>query len=231
MTIRIPLTTILYELFPEAKGEREGLLAAMRAYYTVRGVAPEVTLEGNEVVLKVDAERIIGREKLFREALNLCETGRFPEGRVKLLALVAEDPTHSEYHRMLGQVAAELGEPDTAIDHLIDALRWDPKNKHALTMMGNIWARDKQDMETALKYYEAVLAEDPKDHLAANNVAVQYLNVGQFAEAESWFQKALEIEPDYANAHHGLALVCQRTGDLRSAFYEATQAMVHDPER
>jgi tetratricopeptide (TPR) repeat protein len=231
MQIRIPFSTILYELFPEAQGDRKALLDAMRRYYTVRGVEPEVSVEGDDVLLRVDAERIMGREKLFRAAVDLCEKGRYPEGREKLLALAAKDPTHSEYHRMLGQVAAEMGEPDTAIDHLIDALRWDPKNKHALTMMGNIWARDKQDMETALKYYEAVLVLDPKDHLAANNVAVQYLNAANFDEAESWFQKALEIEPEYANAHHGLALVAQRKGDLRSAFFSATQAMVYDPDR
>jgi len=44
MTIRIPFSTILYDLFPEAKGERDALLAAMRAYYTVRGVVSGVLL-------------------------------------------------------------------------------------------------------------------------------------------------------------------------------------------
>ena len=154
MTIRIPFSTILYDLFPEAKGDQNALLAAMRSYYTVRGVAPEVVLEGDEVLSKVDAERIIGREKLFRDAVTLCEKGRFAEGREMLTKLVAEDPINSEYHRMLGQVCSELGEPDAAIDHLIDALRWDPKNTHALTMMGNIWARDKDDIDTALKFLE-----------------------------------------------------------------------------
>jgi tetratricopeptide (TPR) repeat protein len=231
MIIRIPFTPLLFDLFPDALGDRDALLHAMKAYYTVRGVSPEVSFEGSDILLRVDAEKIEGRERLFREAATFCDKGNFPEGRERLVKLVAEDPTNSEYHRMLGQVAAELGQPDVAIDHLIDALRWDPKNKHALTMMGNIWARDKKDMETALKYYEAVLTLDPKDHLAANNVAVQFLNAGRYDGAENWFQKALEIEPEYANAHHGLALACQRKGDLRSAFFEATQAMVYDPKR
>jgi len=67
-----------------------------------------------------------------------CEAGEFPKARTLLQDLVDRRPAHSEYHRLLGQVCAELGEPDAAIDHLIDALRWDPKNKHALTMMGNL---------------------------------------------------------------------------------------------
>lgn len=231
MQLRIHFSSILFDLFPDSKGNRAALLDAMRSYYTVRGVVPAVREEGHTIVLEIDVDQVVGREKLFREAVSLCERGKFQEGRVRLSKLVAEDPTHSEYHRMLGQIASELGDPNAAIDHLIDALRWDPENKHALTMMGNIWARDKQDMETALKYYEAVLALDPKDHLAANNVAVQYLNAANFDAAESWFQKALEIEPEYANAHHGLALVAQRKGDLRSAFFSGTQSMLFDPDR
>jgi len=203
----------------------------MRAYYTVRGVAPQVSAEGEDILLHVDTERIMGREKLFREAVNLCEKRLFAEGREKLNALVAEDPTHSEYHRMLGQVASELGEPDAAIDHLIDALRWDPTNKHALSMMGNIWARDKDDVDTAMRYYQAAMEADPKDHVAANNIAVQFMQRGDWATAGQWFNKASAIEPDYPNTQHGLAMVALQQGDLAAAFYAACIALRMNDKR
>jgi len=225
MTIRIPFSTILYDLFPGSKGDQKTLLDAMKVFYTVRGVAPEVSLDGDTILLKVDAERIEGRERMFRDAVSLCERGKFREGRERLTVLATEDPTNSEYHRMLGQVCSEMGDQDAAINHLIDALRWDPKNKYALTMMGNIWARDRNDMETALRYYEAALAVDPKDHLAANNIAVQFMQRGDWKVAEEWFDKAMSIEPDYPNTHHGLAMVSLQQGDPASAFFEATEAL------
>lgn len=145
-----------------------------------------------------------------------------------MLKAAEEDPTDSECHRLLGQVASELGDPDAAIDHLIDALRWDPRNKHALTMMGNIWARDKDDVDTAMRYYRTALEVDPKDHLAANNIAAQYMQRGEWKTAGEWFHRALDINPEYPNTYHGLGVVALQEGDLPSAFYAATQALVHN---
>lgn len=231
MQIRIPFSAILFDLFPDAKGDRAALLEAMRSYYTVRGVVPEVAEDGDTIVLKVDVEQVFGREKLFREAVGLCERGKFQEGRERLAKLVAEDPTHSEYHRMLGQIASELGDADAAIDHLIDALRWDPRNKHALTMMGNIWARDKEDVDTGMRYYQASLEVDPTDHLAANNIAVQFMQRGDWKTAGEWFEKARSIEPGYPNTHHGLGIVALQNGDVPQAFRSATEALRRNDKR
>jgi Tfp pilus assembly protein PilF len=231
MTIRILFTPLLFDLFPDAHNDREALVAAMRSFYTVRGVQPSVTWDGDDILLQVDAQRIVGRERMFREAVALCERRQFDEGRQRLVQLSAEDPTNSEYHRMLGQLAAEQGDPDAAIDHLIDALRWDPRNTYALTMMGNIWARDKDDVDTAMRYYQAALAVNPSDHIAANNIAAQFLQRQDWRTAGEWFNKALAIHPDYPNTHHGLGIVALQQGDVPSAFFAATEALRLNTER
>jgi len=230
MVILIPFDPILFDLFPDSKGETEGLLATMRTYYTVHGVEPKVTLlnaRGGQpqIRIELDVNELTHRSKERGQALALCEKGKFVEAREILLRSAEEDPSDSECHRLLGQIASELGDPDSAIDHLIDALRWDPRNKHALTMMGNIWARDKDDVDTAMRYYQAALEADPKDHIAANNIAVQFMQRGEWATAGEWFNKAMAIEPDYPNTHHGLAMVALQEGDLPSAFYSACEAM------
>lgn len=218
MTIHVPITPLLYMLFDTLEGDKTLLVERMRLYYTVRGMVPNVTATEQDIQIELDVERIIGRERLFTEAKLLCEKGMFDQGRSKLLELIEEDPTHSEYHRMLGQIAAEQGDTDDAIDHLIDALKWDPKNTSALTMMGNIWARDKKDMETAMRYYRSALEVDPNDHLALNNIATQYLIKGDWTNAREWFTMALEVEPTYPNALHGQAVVNFQLGDIGSAF-------------
>ena len=231
MTLRFPLAVLRQLILFSDGGDTADLVQQMTSFYTVSGVAPRVTVADDEVLVELDVERIAGREKLYREALADCTKGRFEEAKLKLLRLIEEDPTHSEYHRLLGQVWSELGDANEAIDHLIDALRWDPKNTYALTMMGNIWARDKDDMETALRYYRSALEKDPYDHVALNNIATQYLIKRDWSNAREWFDKALAVEPTYPNALHGIAVVCLQLGDMRRAFDAAIACLKNNPKK
>ena len=231
MTLLFPLTELLYELYPDAKGKPDALVAAMKAFYTVDGIAPNVQMKEGVIEVEVDTERIASRRKEFQQAVASCEAGKFETAREQLQALVAVEPNNSEYHRLLGQVCTELGEPEAAIDHLIDALRWDPKNVHALLMMGNLQAKHRKEIDTAMRYYEAALEAEPEDHLAANNIAAQFLNLGKWTEAKTWFEKTLAIAPDYPNARHGLSIVLEKSGDVATAFYEATEALRHNGKR
>jgi cytochrome c-type biogenesis protein CcmH/NrfG len=58
-----------------------------------------------------------------------------------LRELIQQNPAVSEHHRVLDQVLSELGQPDEALNALINALRWNPRNGYALIMAGNIYAR------------------------------------------------------------------------------------------
>jgi len=231
MDIFHPIDDLLFGLFPEAKGDRTLLMDQMRKFYTQGNIEPKVSVENDLVRVTIDTQQIDKRQAAFAKALARCEAGQFEQAREQLEDLVAKEPNNSEYHRLLGQVCSELGDQEAAIDHLIDALRWEPKNTHALTMMGNLQAKHRKDVDTAMRYYEAALAANPKDHLAANNIAAQFLNLEKWELAETWFDKAMTIEPDYPNTHHGLAVVSERKGDLDSALFEATEAMRLNPKR
>lgn len=231
MTILFPIDDLLHALFPSAKGDLTALLDLMRTYYSVGGIQPDVRVAGDAVEVVLDVERIAGHEKLAREATKACEQGRLKDARPLLEELVKADPRNSGFHAMLGQVYEELGEKELALDQLIEALRWDPTDQRALIMMGNIWAAHRKEPETALTYYNEALRLVPNDHLVANNIAAQFLNLEKLDLAETWFDKAMAIEPSYPNTHHGLAIVSERKGDLDSALFEATEAMRLNPKR
>ncbi len=90
-------------------------------------------------------------------AVALCEKRKFGEAKPILENLIKENPTISEYHRILGQILSEEGDQDEAVNCLIDSLKWDPKNGYALIMMGNIFARHKDDIDTACKYFNEAI--------------------------------------------------------------------------
>ena len=63
----------------------------------------------------------------------------------------------------MGKFISELGNQEEAINSLIYSLRWNPKNEWALLMMGNIFAKYQNDIDTAMNYDDQVLIVKPND--------------------------------------------------------------------
>ncbi|MBP6872894.1 MAG: tetratricopeptide repeat protein [Bacteroidales bacterium] len=208
-----------------ADNNHEALRHKLIEYYTYGPFKPEVTIKDNLVIIELDTSAIIHQESEYRKAVAFCERGRYPEAKEILDKLIKANPTNSEYHRIYGQILSDQGKVEEAIDSLIDALRWDPRNSYALLMMGNILARSKDDIGTAMKYFNKVLEINPKDNIAVNNIGANLMHQGKLELAKDYFNKALAIDPDYPNTHFGLAMIAEQEGDLSSAFFSATEAL------
>ena len=150
--------------------------------------------------------------------MSLCDKRKFQEAKPILLELIKKNPTNSEYHRIFGQILSEEGNQDEAINYLIDALRWNPKNGYALLMMGNIFAREKDDLETARKYYDEAIALNPKDNIAINNLGTNLLQLDKWEKGLEYLEKAYELNPKYPNSSYGIALANDKLGNTLVAF-------------
>jgi len=115
------------------------------------------------------------------------------------------------------------------MDHLIEALRWDPANHRALVMMGNLWAQVKQEPHTAIIYYREALKHQPNDHIGATNLGAMLLREGRTEEAVEVLQQAARTDPTYPNTHLALAQVFQDQDHAREAFEEAVLAIRYAP--
>jgi tetratricopeptide (TPR) repeat protein len=125
----------------------------------------------------------------------------------------------------MGQILSEEGDQDEAINCLIDALRWDSKNGWALLMMGNIFAKFKNDVPTAMKYYDQALLVNPNDNITVNNIGANLMQQGKLEEAKKYFWQALKINDQYPNAHFALGMIAITESDFHSAFYSTVQAI------
>ena len=161
---------------------------------------------------------ILSQDTNLKKAVRLCEQGKFSEAKPILKTLIAQNPSHSEYHRILGQILSDEGHQDEAINCLIDALRWDSKNGYALLMMGNIFAKFKNDVPTAMKYYDQALAQNQTDYISLTNIGYLLLSQNQFLEAEKYLNEALKLKPDFANTLFSMAMLSEKQGDLTKAF-------------
>lgn len=225
MTLIFPNNDFLNELFPGTKNNKNALETAIKEYYSQGSLEPEIEIGEDFIKVTVPTGNEEVEKNKYQKLVSLCEASRFEEAKPLAEELIRKSPAFSEYHRILGQIYSELGDQEEAINSLIDALRWNPKNEWALLMMGNIFARFKQDIETALTYYNQVLKVKPDDHITLNNIGANLMQLGKRDEATVYFEKALNANPTYPNTHFAMAMLAEREGDYLEAFNTALKAL------
>ncbi len=228
MIIIIPIKDS-FLFFPNSEGNIEKLKKEVKEYYEQGNINPDIEIHEDFIKITIASEQIEFERKRFGKLISLCENGQFIDAEKLVEELVTEFPAVSEYHRIGGQIKSELDKPNEAVDYLIDALRWDPKNVHALLMMGNLFAQ-KKDIETALKYYYQVLEIKSDDPITLNNIGAQLMRIGKKDDAVFYFQKALEADPEYPNTYLALGLVSEKEGHYNVAFENALMAVSKSPK-
>ena len=159
----------LHSLFSNINNDND-IVAIMEDFYSYGPYKPKVKIADGFVIVDIDVSNIVNQENDYRKVISFCENGKFSEAKPILIKLIENNPTNSEYHRILGQILSDEGEVEEAINSLIYSLRWDSKNSYALIMMGNIFAKQKDDIVTALKYYDQALIINPNDNITINNI-------------------------------------------------------------
>jgi tetratricopeptide (TPR) repeat protein len=184
-----------------------------------------VTIEDGWVKIDIDTTAILSQEAEYIKVVSLCEKGKYKDAKPLLETLIKRNPTHSEYHRIMGQILSDEGDQEEAINYLIDALRWDSKNNYALLMMGNIFAKFKNDIPTAMMYYDQALIVNPEDYITMNNIGANLMQQGKLEEAKKYFWEAVKIDDQYPNTHFALGMIAEMESDWQSAFYSTIQAI------
>ena len=226
MQIIHKIDDFLFTIFPKIKkDDNNSLINALENYYTYGPFKPKVLIAEGWVNIEIDTPSIISQEADYKKTVSLCERGKYSEAKPILKKLIEKNPTNSEYHRIMGQILSDEGDQEEAINCLIDALRWDSKNGWALLMMGNIFAKFKDDIPTAMKYYDQALIANPKDNITINNIGANLMQQGKLEEAKKYFWEAIRINDQYPNTHFALGMIAEMENDLHSAFFSTAQAI------
>jgi len=179
---------------------------------------PKVEIKDGFAYVEFDTDKLFEQKRVFDEVVVLCEKGRYDQAKPLLDELIEANPTNSEYYRIRGQIYSDEGNQEEAINYLIDALKWNPKNGWALLMIGNIFAKFKDDIDTAMKYYDQALKVNPDDNISMNNIGANLMQQGNINEAEKFFLKAVEIDDNYPNTHYALGMIESIKGNDKKAF-------------
>jgi len=207
------------------------LKQVIEQFYTIGPCKPRVTIIHGIIDIAIEGDLIEKHNSRYRKVLDLCDARRFEEAKEQITQLIKEAPHISEYHRVLGQILSEEGEQDDAINSLIDALRWDPKNHWALIMTGNILARYQNDIDAAMKYYECAVQHKPDDYVTLTLIALNLIQNGRAEAARTYLDKAFEIKPAYPNMYYAYAKLAEAEHNDKQAFEMAVVALFKNPRK
>jgi len=226
MQIKHKIDDFLYTIFPLVeKGDLEALKSEFLEYYSYGIIKPEVSIEGDWIIIDVDTTTILSQKAEYQKVVELCDQGNYADAKPILENLIAKNPSVSEYHRIMGQIQSDEGEQNEAINCLIDALRWDSKNGWALLMMGNIFSKFKNDMATAMKYYDQAIVANPEDYISLVNIGWLLFEQKQIEQSKKYLNEALKINNQFPNTHFAFGMIAEHEGDLATAFKNYIQAV------
>jgi tetratricopeptide (TPR) repeat protein len=229
MLISFNKSDFFKKLFPEVDfGDDKAVKEILAEFYHPLKV--NIQLDADKILVEMEDSQTDKKSADFYRATDLCVKKKYQEAIPIFLKLIQENPSDSEYHRNLAQAYEESGDYEAAINHLIDALKWDPSNHWALILMGNIYIRNYNDVNTAMTYFDQVMESDPNNYVALNNIGGTFLQLGKLTLAERFLSKAYKANPKFPHITLGLGLVNFQKGDFRTAFDFATDTLKNEDQ-
>jgi protein O-mannosyl-transferase len=198
----------------KARSREQGAGSGEKEIYRVRsGLLPAAALIAI-VVLGVCAWRQAAYwrdgETLWRHALA-CTDGNFTA------------------HNNLGNLLADRGNLDEAIDNLRAAVEIKPDFAKAHNNLANLLAR-RGKLAEAVKHYCRAFELRPDYAEAHANLGNLLANHGKYVEAIPQFRAALAIKPDYAGAHYELGSALAHSGQVDEALVHYRRALEIKPD-
>ena len=153
---------------------------------------------------------MIGRSLRHKLATTLYLTGdvrgavRLFEEVVRLAPSDGPDVTVANAHYSLGVLMATAGRQPDAIEHLTEAVHFNPNYPAALQALADALRRDGQAAASMTRYAE-LLAIDPQAADARFGYAMALVRQHRYREARDWLEEAGRLHPDRLDLKHALA--------------------------
>jgi arylsulfatase A-like enzyme/Flp pilus assembly protein TadD len=167
---------------------------------------------------------LLKEQKKYKEALEVLREG------------YTNNPANYKIIVTFGIFLTEVGQFDAAIDVLTKGLALIDYDPELWNYLGVAYWR-KGEFANAQKAFQEALSLDDNYSIILNNMGSLYLsrfsrskNKDLLQQAILNYQKALEMDPDYASAHNGLGSAFAQAGDIDAAISSWERAVELNPE-
>jgi tetratricopeptide (TPR) repeat protein len=154
----------------------------------------------------------------------LMASGETKEARTAFTTAKAADPSLATSSLSLVQIDAAEGKVEDARKKLVEIIAFDRDNLIARRWLGNLEVM-RGDLNTAIEHFQRVVAADPTDAQASNNLAYLLSEHRNDVETALKFaQKAVEVQPTTPDYCDTLGWILYRKGIYSSAVRYLEQA-------
>jgi tetratricopeptide (TPR) repeat protein len=108
---------------------------------------------------------------------------------------LSHNPNYSEAHAYLGHTLDQMGQPDEARPHLLQAVTLAPDSAVAHIFLGLYYDR-QGDLSAARAEYERAYDLDPENPATCVEIGQTWVAEGRYVAAEIWLLEAVSLEPD-----------------------------------
>ena len=155
-------------------------------------------------------------ERGLQKAIDFHQAGKLQQAELVCQQILQIHPQHANALHLLGVIAYQVENLETAIDLIEQAIKGDPNQSSYFFSLGLVLKKQSKLGEAVNAYYK-VLEIDPKNADAYNNLGNILGSSGQLEEAIDFYRKALEINPNYIRTYNNLSIALQRQGKLAEA--------------
>ena len=153
-------------------------------------------------------------------AIRHHQGGRLQAAQQIYRQILAVEPNHADAIHLLGVIAHQMGEHETAVEYIERAIGLKGSAPAFHNNLGGAY-RALRRIPEAIACYRRALEVKPDYAEAHNNLGNAFKDQGKLDEAVACYRRALELKPDYAEAHNnlGVALKDQEKLDEAVACY------------
>jgi tetratricopeptide (TPR) repeat protein len=128
------------------------------------------------------------------------EKQMYPEAERYLQQSLRDKPDNAKALNELGAVQRHRGRNNEAIATFNKAISIDAEDSEAYMGLGDTYFYGTSDYEKAIDAYVQGLQRDPDNEVAAYNIGYSYNDRGDFQNALTYLNKAIQLKPGYVEA-------------------------------
>jgi Flp pilus assembly protein TadD len=166
---------------------------------------------------------------LFNQGLTHHQAGRLAEAEAIYRRVLSLDASHADAWHLLGVIAFQSGQNETAVNHIGHAIRRDGSQASYYNNLGNALLALGHAEEAELSY-NAALALNPRHVDARANLGNVLRALGRPKESEACCRMALRQQPKQPETHNNLGNTLQALGRLDEAEASYRKAIRLQPD-
>ena len=157
------------------------------------------------------------------------EKKMYPEAERYLQQSLRIKPDNAKALNELGAVQRHRGKNDEAINSFNRAIELAPDDSEPYMGLGDTYFYGTSDYEKAVDAYVQGLQREPDNEVAAYNVGFSYNDLGQFQNALTYLNKAVQLKPGYVEARAEMGFAQMKLKRYNEALVTLRSAVAAKP--